>query len=187
VKIEVSQWPRVSRLLDLALDLPVDRRHAWLDTLETSAPGDARLLRDLLARQERVESSDFLNELPRVVDLTASREAGALPHAAENDLMAGSRVGPYQLVSELGHGGMGTVWLAERHDGKLNRRVALKLPHAHLLSGALRPRFERERDILAALSHANIASLYDAGLSDSGRPYLAMEWVDGVPVTQYCL
>ena len=190
VKIEPSQWPRVSLLLDQALDLPADQRHAWLDMLQTADPGGARLLRDLLARQDRVETSDFLNELPRVAGLTESGQPGAaaaLPSAAETDLAAGSRVGPYQLVSELGHGGMGTVWLAERHDGKLNRRVALKLPHAHLLSGALRPRFERERDILAALSHANIASLYDAGLSESGRPYLAMEWVDGVPITQFCL
>jgi eukaryotic-like serine/threonine-protein kinase len=193
LKIEPSHWPRVSELLDQALDLSADRRQAWLDTLQTAAPGEAGLLRDLLARQDRVETSDFLNELPRVQGLTESgppgqvKEAGAPPGAAGIDLAAGSRVGPYQLVSELGHGGMGTVWLAERHDGKLNRRLALKLPHAHLLSGALRPRFERERDILAALSHAHIALLYDAGLSDSGRPYLAMEWVDGVPITRYCL
>jgi serine/threonine-protein kinase len=89
------------------------------------------------------------------------------------------------LKQRLGSGGMGEVWLALRSDGTLNRKVALKLPHTYLLAGAVRRRFERERDILAALSHPHIAQLYDAGVSDS-NPYLAMELVDGVSINQHC-
>src|SRR5205814_3084948 len=98
----------------------------------------------------------------------------------------GAAIGPYVLHSELGRGGMAEVWLAVRADGMLKRSVALKLPHAHLLSSQLLQRFERERDILAALSHSHIAPLYDAGVSEAGHPYLAMEWIDGTPITRYC-
>jgi serine/threonine-protein kinase len=138
-------------------------------------------LRDLLARHAAVETGDFLNTLPKFTvadsDLNRPTQDGFEP---------GTIIGPYQLVRELGRGGMGEVWLAARSDGALTRRVALKLPHAHLLSGALRQRFERERDILAPLSHPHIAPLYDAGISDGGHPYLAMEWIDGMPITHYC-
>lgn len=95
-------------------------------------------------------------------------------------------LGPYRLLSELGHGGMGVVWLAERSDGHLKRPVALKLP---LQTLAQLPqfllRFEQERDILSALVHPNIARLYDADVFE-GRPYLVLEYVDGKPLTDYC-
>ena len=95
------------------------------------------------------------------------------------------QVGPYELLRALGHGGMGEVWLARRVDGAYQREVALKLPHAHLLAGAVRERFLRERDILASLSHPHIARFYDAGLSATGQPYLALEAVDGLPITRW--
>jgi serine/threonine-protein kinase len=105
----------------------------------------------------------------------------------EGGFAAGQRVGPYVLERELGRGGMGVVWLAARADGAYERRVALKLPHTHLLTGALRQRFARERDILARLSHPHIAQLYDAGVAADGQPYLALEQVEGTPITRYCL
>ena len=80
---------------------------------------------------------------------------------------AGDMVGPYRLISELGRGGMGAVWLAERPDGQLKRQVALKLPHL-AWGGALAERLKRERDILASLEHAHIARLYDAGVDQPG-------------------
>ena len=98
---------------------------------------------------------------------------------------AGDMVGPYRLISELGHGGMGAVWLAERPDGQLKRQVALKLPHL-VWGGALAERLNRERDILASLEHSHIARLYDAGVDSQGRPYLAMEYVEGQPIDVYC-
>src|SRR5678815_2853269 len=90
----------------------------------------------------------------------------------------------YRLIREIGVGGMSSVWLAERSDGQLKREVALKLP----LTGPRMQveRFLRERDILAALTHPNIARLYDAGFSESGQPYLAMEYVAGIQLLESC-
>jgi TolB-like protein len=95
-------------------------------------------------------------------------------------------VGPYRLIRLLDEGGMAQVWLAERADGSLKREVALKLPIVLDKRGDLAGRFERERDILAALEHPNIARLYDAGVSPAGLPYLAMEYVRGERLTVWC-
>jgi len=105
-----------------------------------------------------------------------------LEEAAENNLNL--RCGPYRLVRLLGRGGMGAVYLAERADGEVEQRVAVKLL-AISLKDAFRQRFLRERQILATLNHPAIARLLDAGHTEDGRPYLAMEYVDGVPIDQY--
>ena len=116
---------------------------------------------------------------------TATFLATAPKPARTGHAGAGDMVGPYRLISELGHGGMGAVWLAERPDGQLKRQVALKLPHL-VWGGALAERLNRERDILASLEHSHIARLYDAGVDSQGRPYLAMEYVEGQPIDVYC-
>ncbi len=166
-------WPEFSSLLDTALDLPETERAAWLATLGPEHESVRPWLVKVLAKTTGVENSDFL-ERPVVRSEILS------------EFEIGQRIGPYILERELGRGGMGEVWLAARGDGTLSRRVALKLPYAYLMAGVLRRRFERERDILAALSHPHIAQLYDAGVSTSGHPYLAMEWVEGVPIGRYC-
>ena len=81
---------------------------------------------------------------------------------------------------------MGAVWLAERTDGFINRTVALKLPHGAWRRAGLAERMAREREILATLTHPNIARLYDAGLTGDGQPYLAIEYVEGQPIDEYC-
>lgn len=170
----------LSQLLDEALELPESARNGWLSGLSVSSHLQS-VLQYLLTRQSIIETHDYLNTLPKFTVTRAKHS-----DKTDSNLAAGLNIGPYQLVRELGHGGMGEVWLATRSDGIFSRQVALKLPHAHLLTGALRQRFDREREILATLSHPHIATLYDAGISDSGHPYLAMEWVDGIPITQYC-
>jgi tetratricopeptide (TPR) repeat protein len=97
----------------------------------------------------------------------------------------GDLVGPYRLIRELGGGGMGTVWLAERADGRFKRQVALKLPRLAWGAGLAR-RMARERDIDALLQHPNIARLYDAGVDDRGRPCLALAYIDGQPIDARC-
>src|SRR5687768_11098532 len=97
----------------------------------------------------------------------------------------GQEIGPYRLVVPLGEGGMGQVWLAMRSDGLYERRVALKLLRPGLGDAGLRVRFTRERQILARLGHAHIARLLDAGLSQDGQPYLALDYVQGVPITEH--
>jgi serine/threonine-protein kinase len=98
----------------------------------------------------------------------------------------GERIGPYELLRLLGTVGMAEVWLAQRADGAFERDVALKLPMLSRLRPDLAQRFARERDILAALDHVNIARLYDAGISSDGLPYMAMEYVPGAPLTAWC-
>ncbi len=98
---------------------------------------------------------------------------------------AGQHVGPYCLIKELGRGGMGVVWLAERADGQHSRQVALKMPLVENLNWLLAARFARERTILASLEHPAIARLYDAGVDQSAQPYIAIEYVAGRTITDY--
>ncbi len=169
----------LSRLLDQMLDLPAEARAGWIDGLAGSHARLMPALRQMVARQAQVETSDFLETLPKF-----SAEAPTKPQSAP--VSDGDTVGPYSLIREIGRGGMSTVWQAVRADGSMKRIVALKLPHTGVRAPEFAQRLERERDILAALTHPNIARLYDAGVSATGQPYLAMEYVEGVPLTRYC-
>ncbi|MBL8323392.1 MAG: serine/threonine protein kinase [Rubrivivax sp.] len=180
MSLPVEDLKKLSQLLDTALDLDPAEQEAWLARLEAADDVAARLapnLRQLLARKGAGETADLIDRGP----VFALPEGVASARAA-----AGDRVGPYVLVRELGVGGMGEVWLAERADGALKRQVALKLPMFSARRGVLVQRFARERDILAALAHPHIARLYDAGLAEDGQPYLALEYVQGEPITTYC-
>jgi hypothetical protein len=176
-----GDWSELSALLDTALELPPEARAAWLESLEVRDPALKERLRALLARAAQIETRDFLGALPRF-SLSAA-ELSALNPAGEQ---AGDVLGAYRLLRELGTGGMSTVWLAERVDGLIKRPVALKLPQGIWRRGALVERFARERELLAALTHPNIARLYDAGVTDSGQPFLALEYVEGRPIDRYC-
>jgi serine/threonine-protein kinase len=178
---------RLSQLLDELLDMPAAERPGWLEALgPADAPFRARLL-NLLGelRATENETTGFALAAPRSA---LQQLLHSLPAMAEEAALQGPsrRIGPYRLISPLGRGGMGTVWLAERVDGALQRRVALKLPHLNTLDPVFADRFERERDILAALEHPHIARLYDAGVTAEGQPYLALEVVEGVPITTHC-
>ncbi len=169
---------RLSTLLDEVIDLDAAEREVWLAGLQGD---DARLLptlRRMLSKQALKETADLLERGPA---FTAPQAEAAAP-----EFKPGERVGPYRLERELGHGGMGEVWLAEREDGQLKRRVALKLPMLGARRSVLVQRFARERDILGSLAHPNIARLYDAGLAEDGQPYLALAYIEGQPITAYC-
>ncbi|MDO9096410.1 MAG: serine/threonine-protein kinase [Rubrivivax sp.] len=169
-------WPEISRVLDQALDQPLALRQAWLTDQRTLAPAVRDVVRQLLSQRAAVETDDFLATLPPLQ--LAPQPAGEAPTADD-------RVGPWRLLRELGQGGMGSVWLAERTDGSLKRRVALKLPRLSWARG-LAERLARERDILATLEHPHIARLYDAGVDELGRPWLALEHVQGRAIDTYC-
>jgi serine/threonine-protein kinase len=179
----VARWPEINALLDEALVLPVADREPWLARLTDERATLRDTVSRLLAAHASLESGSFLGTLPRLV-----LPVGAAANANAVDLTepaAGAQVGPYRLLQLLGQGGMGAVWLAERSDGQLKRQVALKLPRM-LWGAAAVERMTRERDILAALSHPHIARLYDAGVDAQGRPYLAMEYVQGQTIDAYC-
>ena len=179
--ITPQEWAGISALLDVALDLPPQAREAWLRELGPEHAALLPLLRRFLEQAARLGETGLAATLPG--DLVAA--SGAEPDSSE-ELAAGDPVGAYRLLRPLGRGGMGSVWLAERSDGLMARQVALKLPHLAGNRLALAQRFSRERQILASLSHPHIARLYDAGVTASGRPFLALEYVDGSTLTSYC-
>jgi len=172
-----AQLRELSQLADTLQALPEVARAEWLANLRPEHAAYRPALQRLLAVRDNPETQDFLATLPK---LDESGEADA------SGLVAGAEVGPYRLLRELGCGGMGTVCLAERSDGMLKRTVALKLPHSALPHRQLAERFARERDILASLTHPNIARLYDAGVTPQGQPYLALEYVEGEPLLGWC-
>jgi serine/threonine protein kinase/Tfp pilus assembly protein PilF len=172
----------MSQLLDDALPLDATGRQAWLDALPAEHQDLASALRKaLLAENGQVPVGESLAAMPGI-----GPAIGAAAAENSGDLDAGTIVGPYRLIRELGRGGMGSVWLAERTDANLKRQVALKLPHSNMPRRQLVERFSRERDILASLVHANIARLYDAGVTAEGQPYLALEYVEGEALTTWC-
>lgn len=171
----------VLALLQTGLELPVDQREAWLAALDASKSRLKPTIAALLQKQAAHETDDFLKDLARFTSGATEGEASSIaPPPA-----VGGVVGPYRLLSAIGEGGMSSVWLAERTDGVLRRKVALKLPHWWALS-KLTERATLEREILASLEHPNIGRLYDAGITDDGRPYLALEYIEGKAIDVYC-
>jgi serine/threonine-protein kinase len=175
--MDAATLQRLSLLLDRALELPPAERPAWLDALDGDDAALVPTLSELLARAASKETDDLLDRLPAFTTVDGESAGEGL---AANDV-----VGAYRLIRLLGRGGMGEVWLAERDDGSVRRKVALKLPHVSW-SSRLADRFVREREILAALEHPNIARLYDAGLDRRGRPFMALEYVEGKPLDEFC-
>jgi eukaryotic-like serine/threonine-protein kinase len=169
-----DDWASVLRLLDEALDLPEPQREPWLAALDADLHRLQPALRQLLDQRRAIETGSFLKALPPLNDA----------RSGDTDFAVGHRVGPYALLRELGHGGMASVWLAERADAAHGREVALKLPHLGARGRVLTERFDRERQILSALTHPHIASVLDAG-ADGAQPWLAMEYVDGRTITDW--
>ena len=180
--MDLHDWSAISQLLDEALQVPPADRAAWLDRL----PGRYESLKPrLVAMLDEAASDDgdaFLAALPRL-DLSALEGGDGISLGAGEP---GAVVGRYRLVREIASGGQGSVWLADRTDGLINRPVALKLPLWLAFRPHLAERMAREREILASLEHPHIARLYDAGVTPDDVPYLALEFVDGLPVDRYC-
>jgi len=180
-QIDASTWTRLNRLLDEALEQTAAQLPQWLDDLAPEFDGLKPRLRELLSRNGLIETGEFLHTLPKF-----ELEPGDLAPAPARAEQSGQEIGLYRLVRELGSGGMGVVWLAERTDGLIDRPVALKLPHGAWKRAGLAERMARERAILAALTHPNVAHLYDAGIASDGQPYLAIEYVEGQRIDVYC-
>jgi serine/threonine-protein kinase len=177
-----ADWRRLNGLLAQALEIAPERRSGWIEALPESDHALVPVLADLLARAAATEAGQTLTR-PAA---SALREAAAAAAHAPAEERPGTQVGPYRLRSELGVGGMGSVWLAERTDGSYQRQVALKLPRAEWTDRGLVERMAHERAVLASLNHPNIAQMYEAGWAADGRPYLALEYVDGAPIDVWC-
>ena len=177
-----DQWQAVSPLLDQALTLPPEERARWLEALRAENPTLAAQLQELLSEHRAAERSGFLGKSP---DLPTVSPALPGQHPAGQGL-AGQVVGSYRLVSLVGLGGMGSVWLAERSDGRFERKAAVKFLSAALIGHGGEERFRREGAILGRFSHPNIAELLDAGVAANGQPYIILEYVEGQPIDRYC-
>lgn len=174
---DAVRWQRIKSLLAQALELPAEQRQAFVDA---QAGGDADLQSDLRELLAIAQGSGGL------LDMAASDlNVDALETRADPS-WAGRRVGPWQLVSRLGSGGMGDVWLAQRADGAYDQQAAVKLMRDRLGRSTSEARFRLERQILAGLDHPNLARLLDGGITDDGVPYLVMELVRGEPLDAYC-
>ncbi len=176
--MDTARWRRASELFGEVIELAPSERESRLREVCADDPALLRAVLQLLAAHG--DDNTGLDRLGRVVDqalIAATREEGEPP---------GRRVGPFTIVREIGAGGMGRVYLAEREVDGAAQRVALKIPPLALLDSEFRHRLRGERRALAGLEHNHIARLVDAGELEDGRPYFAMEYVDGVPLTTYC-
>jgi eukaryotic-like serine/threonine-protein kinase len=174
--MDPERWRRIAALLDDVLDMPASERARFLDT----ACGDDAELR---GEVEALLVADA--EASSILD-TPLDPGGALIGEEDAVLPAGAQIGAYRLVHELGRGGMGAVYLAERADGQFEHRVALKLVRGGPESADIVRRFLHERQILARLGHPHIARLLDGGLTETGLPFFVMEYVAGEPITTHC-
>ncbi|HEX6536097.1 MAG TPA: serine/threonine-protein kinase [Gemmatimonadaceae bacterium] len=164
--IDRDRWRELGPLLDHALELDEDERRAWLAALGAESPALASELASLLSGEIVADRRGFLSS----------------PLDAKLD---GLQLGAYTLVRPIGHGGMGSVWLARRTDGRFEGFAAVKLLNLALLSPTGQARFRREGSVLARLAHPGIARLLDAGVTPSGQPYLVLEHIDGQRIDTY--
>lgn len=169
------EWNAVKEILNSALECePADRP----TYLEQACGGDGALRRQIEALIEADGQAWSLMEAPAAASssLTAPTR---LP-------TSGERIGAYELLQEIGHGGMGVVYLARRADDQFDKKVAIKLARVGMGGDSMERRFRAERQIVASLDHPNIARLLDGGATADGRPYLVMEYVEGQPLGQWC-
>ncbi len=169
--MDIDRWRLLSPLLDRALESSDGERERWLAALATGQPEIAAEVAALFEEARTLERDGYLEHPARPPPGTS---------------LAGQIFGAYTLERLLGRGGMGSVWLAHRSDGRFEGKVAIKLLNASLVGHGAEARFRREGTILARLAHPNITRLIDAGISPSGQPYLVVEVVDGERIDRYC-
>jgi len=167
-----ERWQEISPFLDHALSLSEADRVLWLESFRAEKPELADLLQELLDEHRALTEKRFLEGSPIV-----NRDQPSL---------AGQNIGAYKLISPIGQGGMGSVWLAERSDGRFERRVAVKFLRFSVAAHGGAERFRREGRILGQLADPHIAELIDAGVTPNGEPYLVLEHVEGEPIDEYC-
>ncbi|MGA3324646.1 MAG: serine/threonine-protein kinase [Terriglobia bacterium] len=168
-----DRWQALSPYLDQALGMTDEERAEWLTSQRAQNPSLAVQLEELLQEHRALAQEHFL-------------EQGPAPPLAVQPALPGQTVGPYTLLSPIGEGGMGSVWLAQRNDGRFARRVAVKFLRASLNGRNGAERFKREGSMLGRLAHPHIAQLLDAGVSPAGQPYLVLELVEGPNIVEYC-
>ncbi len=178
--------PKAQRVRDVfvaAVEVPPDQWEAFLKQACASDEDLHRQVSELLQVHQR--ASSFLDQPVAHVQATRDFEPAGNGVATAVQESPGTTIGPYKLLERIGEGGMGEVWMAEQRE-PMQRKVALKIIKAGMDTRSVVARFEAERQALALMDHPNIAKVFDAGATDSGRPYFVMELVKGTPITTYC-
>jgi tRNA A-37 threonylcarbamoyl transferase component Bud32/tetratricopeptide (TPR) repeat protein len=173
-----ERWARVKQLFEAAADLAPSERASLLSD---ECDGDTALRCEVESLLESDSQTDGFIEQPA---FEVPRDL--FPEAPEEESLAGRQFGAYQIIREIGRGGLGAVYLAARADDEYRKEVAIKLVRRGLDTEDILRRFRNERQILAQLDHPNIARLIDGGTTDEGLPYFVMEYVNGEPIAAYC-
>src|SRR6185295_8074772 len=173
-----ERWRRINELFHAALDLPARERGDFLDR---ECAGDISLRAEVEKLVDGLDRAGSFIESPVVLDETTMELADS-----DQEPAAGLRLGAYEVIREIGRGGMGTVYLAARADKQFSKRVAIKVVTAGFDNETIIKRFRTERQILAGLDHPNIARLLDGGTTESGAPYFVMEYIEGENIRAYC-
>src|SRR5256712_1742424 len=175
--MQPERWRRIEELFQSALDHDPSQRGAFLDE---ACAGDPSLRREVESLIVSYEKSGNLSH-------AAGFEEGLkLLGGPQDESLAGRRIGPYEVIREIGRGGMGEVCLAARADDAFQKEVAIKLVKRGLDTDFFVHRFRDERQILANLDHPNITKLLDGGTTEEGLPYFVMEYIKGEPIDRYC-
>jgi tetratricopeptide (TPR) repeat protein len=174
--MDAERWPELNRLFDAAIAREPEERSAFL---HEACAGDPALL-------NRVARLAAAHDAARRIDTGAMAAPPQGTSDAPDTAAIGAPFGAYRAIREIGHGGMGVVYLAVRADDQFDKQVAIKLIKRGIDTDAVLRMFRHERRILAELDHPNITRLLDAGTTAEGRPYFVMEYVDGLPIAEYC-
>jgi serine/threonine protein kinase len=176
-KVLNENWEQVKDLLDQVLQVEVSERRNFLD--QSGINGEIRAeVESLIAFETEAENLMNLSAIEFSKDFFSEED--------DSSALLGQQIGVYRIIREIGYGGMGAVYLGERIDGKFEQKVAIKLLKREFNTARLRQSFKRESEIQSKLHHPNIAQLLDAGTTDDGIPFLAMEFVEGETIDKFC-
>ena len=185
--MEKKRWNRIETIIDTALTLNGVERTAYITN---ACNKDNRFIKEVYSILRSIEEAEKSGFLERAFNDNREflKELSDRPKKTDDVYQQHivRRIGPFEITEFVGSGGMGTVFRAVRKDGQFSQEVAVKLLQEDLRQEESIRRFRLEQEILANLNHPNIARLYDGGMTDDGIPYLVMEFIDGVPVSQYC-
>jgi len=184
--MDQPQWNLIKSLVDEALTLSGPERDHYVATICDKYPSLSTDLKELIECIEESEQKDFLNRVWIDHEKMLLDISGEFFEKNRDEDFLNREIGPYRISEIIGRGGMGTVFKASRIDGEFHRDVAIKVIKSGISAGTSALRFQIEKEILAGLQHPNIAHLYGGGITHEGLPYLVMEYIDGVPIDEFC-
>lgn len=177
--MENIDWNIVETIVDEVLELPEEN---WFEFVEKQCEASPKVKSEVTKLLKSIlDSEGWLEDAA-----TYKSELFEPPQDLQPSNISGKKIGVYRIKDIIGHGGMGSVYLAERDDGNFKQTVALKLIRREMATPTNKARFKREQQILAGLNHPHISHLFDGGLTQDGRPYFVMEYIEGKPITDYC-